>query len=212
MIYGLLGTKLGMTQVFSEDGERIPVTVIQAGPVSVIQKKTQETDGYDAVQVGFKAYNEAKARKQTKAKTGHFKGQDVTRYMREFKTDDIAAIEVGQTFDVTLFEKGQIVDVSGTTKGRGFAGVMKRHNFAGGPGAHGHRFNRGTGSIGQSATPSRVFKNKKMPGQYGNVADTVQNLEVIEVDTELNVILVRGSVPGATGRLVAITKAAKENK
>ncbi|MDX2469634.1 MAG: 50S ribosomal protein L3 [SAR324 cluster bacterium] len=212
MINGLLGTKLGMTQVFSEDGERIPVTVIQAGPCTVIQKKTQDIDGYDAAQIGFKAYNKAKAAKQTKAKTGHFKGQEVTRFMREFSVDDIATIEVGQTFDVTLFAKGQIVDVSGTTKGHGFSGVMKRHNFKGGPGAHGHRFNRGTGSIGQSATPSRVFKNKKMPGQYGNVQNTVQNLEIIEVDTELNVIMVRGSVPGANGRLVEITRAAKTCK
>ena len=209
MINGLLGKKVGMTQVFSEDGERIPVTVLEVGPVTVIQKKTQDTDGYEAVQVGFGTLNKSKTAKQTKAKTGHFKGQEITRHLGEFIADDMGAIEVGQTIDASIFEVGKTVDVAGTSKGRGFAGVMKRHNFAGGPASHGHRFNRGTGSIGQSATPARVFKNKKMPGQYGNVRCTVQNLEVIQVDTELNVVLVRGSVPGANGKLIEIIKAVK---
>ena len=209
MLKGLLGTKVGMTQVFTEDGERIPVTVIQAGPVTVIQKKTQEVDGYEAVQVGFDELSESKKKNQTKAKVSHFKDQAVTRYLNEFQAEDMGSIEVGQTFDVTIFEKGQMVDVAGTSKGRGFSGVMKRHNFSGGPASHGHRFGRKTGSIGQSAWPSRVFKNKKMPGQYGNVRKTVQNLEIVDVNTDLNVILVKGAIPGPNGRLVEVHKAVK---
>jgi len=210
MLNGLLGKKIGMTQVFTEDGVRIPVTVIQAGPVTVTQKKTMEKEGYEAVQVGFDEFNDAKARKVTKALLGHFGENKPTRHLHEFKASDLAAIEVGQSFDVTLFEKGQMVDVSGTSKGRGFSGVIKRHNFAGGPQSHGHRrFKRSTGSIGQSAWPSKVMKNKRMPGQYGNTRITVQNLEIIEVRAEMGVILVRGAIPGPSGRLVEVKKAVK---
>ena len=209
MLKGLLGKKVGMTQYFTEDGERLPVTVVEAGPVTVIQKKTLDNDGYEAVQVGYDELNDAKAKKKSKALKGHYGDNALTRHLKEFATDDIASIEVGQTFDVTLFEKGEVVDVSGTSKGRGFAGVIKRHGFAGGPGSHGHRFNRGTGSIGMSATPARVWKNKKMPGQYGNARSTTQNLQIVDIDTELNVILVKGSIPGPNGRLVEIKKAAK---
>lgn len=213
MLNGLLGKKVGMTQVFTEDGDRIPVTVIEAGPVTVTQKKTEEKEGYNAVQVGFDELNEAKARKVSKALKGHFAEVAPTRHLKEFKAEDISAVEVGQKFDVSIFEKGQKVDVTGTSKGRGFSGVVKRHGFGGGPQSHGHRrYKRGTGSIGQSAWPSRVFKNKRMPGQYGNETVTVQNLEIIEVKPELNVILVKGAVPGANGRLVSIQRAVKANK
>ncbi|MDT8445378.1 MAG: 50S ribosomal protein L3 [bacterium] len=213
MLNGLLGKKVGMTQVFTEEGERVPVTVIQAGPVTVTQKKTEEKEGYNAVQVGFDELNDAKARKVTKALLGHFGDLKPTRHLHEFAAEDMAAVEIGQSFDVTIFEKGQKVDVSGTSKGRGFSGVIKRHGFAGGPGGHGHRrMLRSTGSIGQSAWPSRVFKNKKMPGQYGNAAVTVQNLEIVEIRPEMNAILVRGAVPGPNGRLVAIKHAVKGRK
>lgn len=209
MLNGLLGKKVGMTQFYTEDGERVPVTVVQAGPVTVIQKKTQETDGYEAVQVGFEELSESKAGKKPKALKGHFKEQKITRYLAEFKAEDISAVEVGQTFDVNLFKAGDKVDVAGTSKGRGFSGVMKRHNFGGGPASHGHRFNRGTGSIGMSATPARIFKNKKMAGQYGNARVTVQGLEVVNVDTDLNVLLIKGAIPGPNGRLVEVKQAVK---
>jgi len=210
MLNGLLGKKIGMTQVFNEDGVRFPVTVIQAGPVTIIQKKTTEKEGYEAVQVGFDELNEAKARKVNKSILGHLGENKATRHLHEFAVSDINGVEVGQSFDVSIFEKGQVVDVSGTSKGRGFAGVVKRHNFGGGPQSHGHRrFKRSTGSIGQSATPSRVMKNKKMPGHYGNARVTVQNLEIIEIRPEMGVILVKGAIPGPSGRLVEIKKAAK---
>lgn len=209
MLSGLIGKKVGMTQVFTETGDRVPVTVIELGPVTVIQKKTVETDGYNAVQVGYEPVPEGKLRNVNSPMKGHFADQAPTKHLKEFKTDKIDEIELGQTFDVSLFEKGQFVDVTGTSKGRGFSGVMKRHNFAGGPGAHGHRFNRGTGSIGQSATPARIFKNKKMPGQYGNAKVTVQGLEVVDIKPELNVMLVKGGIPGPNGRIVEVKPAVK---
>ncbi|MGK0290085.1 MAG: large subunit ribosomal protein L3 [bacterium] len=204
MLEGLLGKKVGMTQVFTEAGLRLPVTVIELGPVTVIQKKTDAKDGYNAVQVGYQTISEGKRHKVSKALQGHFGEAAPTKILREFKTDSIDAIEVGQTIDLSMFEKGQKVDVVGTSKGRGFAGVMKRHNFKGGPGAHGHRFHRGTGSIGGSATPARVFKNKKMPGHYGNTQVTVQGLEIVDIRPELNAILVKGGIPGPSGRLVEV--------
>ncbi len=209
MLNGLLGKKVGMTQFFTEDGERIPVTVVQTGPVTVIQKKTVEKDGYQAVQVGFEEIAKSKERNVIKPIKGHFKEQKPTRLLREFRTENIDEIEIGQTFDVSLFEKGEIVDVSGTSKGHGFSGVMKRHNFAGGPGAHGHRFNRGTGSIGQSASPAKIFKNKKMPGQYGNTRVTTQGLEIVDVNKDLNVLLIKGAIPGPNGRYVEVKRTAK---
>lgn len=212
MLNGLLGKKVGMTQIFTEEGERIPVTVIEAGPVTVTQKKTEAKEGYNAVQVGFDELNEAKARKVSKALKGHFGDVGPTRHLGEFAVEDMAAVEVGQKFDVSIFEAGQKVDVTGTSKGRGFQGVVKRHNFGGGPASHGHRrYKRGTGSIGQSAWPSRVFKNKKMPGQFGNETVTVQNLVIVEVKPEMNVILVKGAIPGPNGRLVTVQHAVKAN-
>jgi large subunit ribosomal protein L3 len=209
MLSGLIGKKVGMTQVFTESGDRVPVTVIELGPVTVIQKKTVETDGYNAVQVGYEPVPEGKLRNVNSPKKGHFGDQAPTKHLKEFKTDKIEEIELGQTFDVSLFEKGQFVDVTGTSKGKGFSGVMKRHNFGGGPGSHGHRFNRGTGSIGQSATPARIFKNKKMPGQYGNAKVTVQGLEVVDIKPELNVMLVKGGIPGPNGRIVTVQPSVK---
>lgn len=198
-----------MTQFFTEDGERVPVTVLQTGPVTVIQKKTQEKDGYQAVQVGYDEIPKSKERNITKPTKGHFRDQKPTRHLREFKVENIDEFEIGQTFDVTLFEKGEIVDISGTSKGRGFSGVMKRHNFSGGPAAHGHRFNRGTGAIGQSASPAKIFKNKKMAGQYGNERVTVQGIEIVDVNKDLNVLLVKGAVPGPNGRFVEVRRTSK---
>jgi len=212
MLNGLFGTKVGMTQFFTEEGERVPVTVVKTDPVTVVQKKTMEKDGYEAVQVGVDELSEAKVRNVTKPLKGHFKEQKPTRYLREAVAEDFGAIEVGQAIDVTMFKKGDLVDVSGTSKGRGFAGVMKRHNFKGGPAAHGHRFNRGTGSIGQSASPAKIFKNKKMSGQYGNARVTVQRLEIVDVNPDLNVLLIKGGIPGPNGRLVEVRKTAKPKK
>lgn len=212
MLNGLIGKKIGMTQYFTAEGERIPVTVVQTGPVTVIQKKTLEKDGYQAIQVGYDTISESKLKNVIKPLKGHFKEQKPTRYLGEFRVDDLSAIEIGKTFDVSIFEKGELVDVTGTSKGSGFSGVMKRHNFSGGPGAHGHRFNRGTGSIGQSATPARVFKNKKMAGQLGNCQVTVQCLEIVDIDNNLNVLLIKGSVPGPNGRLVRVRKTVKFQK
>lgn len=212
MLNGLFGIKVGMTQFFTEDGDRIPVTVVKADPVTVVQKKTIEKDGYDAVQIGVEELPEAKKRKVNKPMKGHFKEQKPTRYLREVPVSDQAAVEIGQTFDINIFAKGDLVDVTGISKGRGFTGVMKRHNFSGGPAAHGHRFNRGTGSIGQSASPAKIFKNKKMPGQYGNNKVTIQRLEVVDVNTDLNVLLIKGAVPGPNGRLVEVRKTVKPKK
>ena len=209
MLNGLLGKKIGMTQYFNEDGERIPVTVVQTGPVTVVQKKTTDKDGYEAVQVGYEEVAKSKEKNVVKPLKGHFGEQQPTKMLKEFKAEKIEEVEVGQTFDVSLFEIGEKVDVSGTSKGRGFSGVMKRHNFAGGPASHGHRFNRGTGSIGQSASPAKIFKNKKMAGQYGNVKVTVQGLEIVDVNKELNVLLIKGAIPGPNGRYVEVRKTAK---
>lgn len=212
MLRGLFGKKVGMTQHFTESGDCIPVTVVKTDPVTVIQKKTKDKDGYDAVQVGIEELSDAKQRNITRPMKGHFGDQKPTRYLKELAATDIGGLEVGQAVDVSIFEKGEFVDVSGTSKGRGFTGVMKRHNFSGGPAAHGHRFNRGTGAIGQSASPAKIFKNKKMPGQHGNSRVTVQRLEVIDVNTDLNVLLIKGSIPGPNGRLVEVRKTVKPQR
>ena len=212
MLNGLLGKKLGMTQFFTEGGECVPVTVIQTGPVTVIQKKTKKTDGYDAVQVGFEEVKKSQLRNVTKPLVGHFGKQAPLRYLREFAADNIDSVEVGQQVTVNIFQKGERIDVAGTSKGRGFTGVVKRHNFRGGCDSHGHRFHRGTGSIGQSATPAKVFKNKKMAGQHGNSRVTVQGLEIVDIDSNLNVILVKGGIPGPNGRLVEVRKTTKGSR
>ena len=202
MSVGIIGKKLGMSQVF--DGrELIPVTVIQAGPCKVVQKKTVEKDGYEAVQLAFE--EEKKQGRVTKAIAGHFKkcGTAPHRFLREFR---MSGYEQGQDVKVDIFKKGELVAVSGVSKGKGFAGVMKRHNFAGGPGGHGSMFNRAPGSIGASAYPSRVWPGKKLPGHMGAATVTVKNLQIVEVRPEQNLLFVRGAVPGGDNALVLITK------
>ncbi len=209
MMKGILGKKLGMTQVFAADGSRIPVTVVEAGPCVVLQKKTVETDGYNALQLGFGA---RKAHRVNKPAMGHFKkaGQGAFTHVREIRADDIAEHNVGDAITCdTVFAPGDLVDVMGTSKGKGFQGVIKRWNFAGGRNTHGSMFHRRPGSIGCSAWPSRVFKGKKMAGQMGNARVTTQGLQVVEVRPELNLLLIKGAVPGPKNGLVVIRKGVK---
>ncbi len=206
MINGLLGKKIGMSQTFAADGRRIPVTVIEAGPCTVLQLKTVATDGYDAVQMGFGVKSPQRV---NKPEMGHFKkaGQGAFVFVREF---DIAGVcAVGDQVACTMFKPGDLIDVTATSKGKGFQGVIKRWGFSGGRASHGSMFKRRTGSIGQSATPSKVVKGKKMPGQMGNQRTTTQNLIVVDVRPEQNLILVRGAVPGPKNGLVEIRKGIK---
>jgi len=209
MFKGLIGKKLGMTQVFDEDGAAVPVTIIEAGPCFVTQIRKIEKEGYSAVQLGFE---ETKEKKLTKGQLGHLKhlGGKPLRYLREFRTKT-AGVKVGDKMDVSQFEKGFHVDVVGISKGKGFAGVIKRWNFSGGPKTHGQSDrHRAPGSIGATTTPGRVFKGKKMPGHMGSHRVTSQNVKVILVDEEKNLIGVRGSVPGPKGGLVVIKEARKQ--
>ncbi len=208
MLDGLMGYKLGMTQVFSETGKLIPVTLLELGPCKVVQVKTEESDGYDSVQLSF---SEVKEHRVTKPILGHYKKASLSpaRFLREFKADN-GDLSVGQVVTSELFKKGEFVDVSGVSRGKGFQGVMKRHNFSGGPASHGSHFHRAPGSIGNSATPSRVWKNKAMPGQMGNKPVTTQNLEVIEVRPEQNIVLIKGAIPGGTKGLVVVRKSIKK--
>lgn len=200
---GILGKKLGMTHIFIEDGRSIPVTVIEAGPCCVIQIKTKENDGYEAVKVGFSEIR--KEKKVGKPMSGVFKKAGVKPYriIKEFKMGDL---KVGDFVTVGMFNKGDIVKVSGISKGKGFQGVMKRHNYAGGPGSHGSMFNRAPGSIGASSYPSRVWKNKGLPGHMGSETTTVKNLRVVEVRPDQNILMLRGAVPGAAGTYIEIRK------
>lgn len=202
---GILGRKLGMTQVFTEDGNVIPVTVIEAGPCVVLQKKDLQTDGYQAVQLGF-----ADKKRANKPEAGHANKAGTTpkRYVREIRGVDLAAYEVGQVILADTFAPGDIVDVTGVSKGKGFAGAIKRHNQARGPMAHGSRYHRGPGSLG-SINPNRVFKGQTLPGRMGGERVTVQNLEVVKVDAERNLLLVKGSVPGPKKSFVTIKTAVK---
>ena len=199
----ILGKKLGMTQVWSDDDRLVPVTVIEAGPCFVSQVKTEDTDGYHAVQL---AYGDVKPQKVNKPETGHLAkaGVDPRRHVREFRVSDGGAFKAGDEIKVDVFEPGDTVHVSGTSKGKGFAGVIKRHNFSGGRATHGSHFHRTPGSIGQAATPSRVFKGKKMPGRMGGDTVTVRNLEIVRVDAEQNLLVVKGAVPGGKGSLLTI--------
>lgn len=203
----ILGTKIGMTQIFGEGGRVIPVTAIVAGPCTVVQKKTVETDGYDAVQVGF---GEIKEKKVNKPLKGHFAKADVAnkKYLREFRLDDISGMNVGDEIKVDVFEEGEKVDVSGISKGKGFAGPMK-HGLHRGPMTHGSKSKRVSGSMGMCSYPGRVFKGKVLPGHMGVEKVTIQNLEVIRVDAEQNLILVKGAVPGVKGGLVTVRNAVK---
>ena len=206
MTNGLLGQKLGMTQVFLESGRAVPVTVIEAGPCRVSQVKTKERDGYAAVQLAFRELPERKAAKPSK---GHFAKASlpVFRYVREFCA--LGEAQVGATVKADMFSKGELVDVIGISKGKGFQGVMKRHHFHGGPESHGSMFHRAPGSIGSSSWPSRVWKNMRMAGHMGNVRVTTQALQVVEVRPEEHLIFVKGAVPGARGSLVVIQKSKK---
>jgi large subunit ribosomal protein L3 len=207
---GILGRKLGMTQIFTESGELVPVTVIEATPNSVIQVKTKETDGYEAIQVGF---GEKRERLLSKPEKGHLAkaGAKSIRYLREFRSEGVAAfqdLKVGDTVGVDIFKSGELVDVTGTTKGKGFAGVIKRWGYARGPMAHGSKYHRGVGSLGATG-PARVFKGRKLPGRMGNVRRTIQGLEIIRVDAERNLLLVKGGVPGVRGSMVKIQASVK---
>ena len=208
MVDGILGKKLGMTQIFTESGTRIPVTVIEAGPCTVVQKKVADKDGYSAVQLGFGAQ---KAHRINKPQMGHFNkaGKGVFASLREMG-GDVDSYEVGaEILCSEIFTAGDIVDVAGVSKGKGFQGVMKRWNFSGGRSTHGSKFHRAPGAIGCSAWPSHVFKGKKMAGQMGNERVTVQNLEIVDVRAEQNLILIKGAVPGPKNGLVTIRKAVK---
>lgn len=207
MVEGLIGRKIGMTQVFGEDGTAYPVTVIQAGPCTVIQKKAPKKDGGAAVQIGF--VDGRGVRKPRKPELGHFKkaGVPVLRHLREVPCSSPDDVKEGDPILVDIFSVGEKVRVTGTSKGKGFAGVMKRHNFRGGEGGHGSMFHRRPGSIGASSYPSRVIKGMRMPGQMGNARVTVKNLVVLEADTENNLLVVKGAVPGAKGAYLMIRKA-----
>lgn len=208
----ILGTKVGMTQLFLEDGRVVPVTVVEAGPCTVVQKKTVERDGYSAIQVGFKTLSESRAKKlKNKPEQGHFKkaGVAATRYLREFRLDDAQNYEVGQSIGVDVFAKGDSIDVVGTSKGKGYTGPILRWNQHTGPMAHGSKYHRGVGSLSANSDPSRVFKNKHMAGQWGHERVTVQNLEVVRVDGERNLLFVKGALPGPNGGLLMIRDSVK---
>ena len=204
----LIGKKVGMTQIFDENGVVTPVTVIEAGPCVVAQVKTLENDGYEAVQLGF---GEVKENKLNKPEKGHFAKANVTakKHLREFRLDSIEGIKVGDELKADVFAAGDKIDVQGTSKGKGFQGVIKRHGQSRGPMGHGSMYHRRPGSMGSTSTPGRVFKGKKLPGHMGRVTVTIQNLDVVKVDLDKNVILVKGSVPGAKGAILKIKSAVK---
>ena len=202
---GLLGRKVGMTQFFDERGEAIPVTIIEAGPCTVTELRSTQRDGYTAVQLGFGTNKESRF---TRPALGQFKKRNLppSRHLREFRVESIEGLAVGQSLDVSIFEKGRHVDVQGVTKGRGFAGVVKRYGFSAGHASHGPTAGKQPGSIGASAYPSRVVKGKRLPGHMGNVNLTIKNLEVVAIDPEQNMLMVRGAVPGPTNGLVVVKK------
>ncbi|MGG2057083.1 50S ribosomal protein L3 [Lysinibacillus pakistanensis] len=207
MAKGILGRKIGMTQVFAENGDLIPVTVIEATPNVVLQKKTVETDGYEAIQVGFE---DKRIKLSNKPEQGHVAKANTApkRFIREFRNVNVGEYEVGQEVKVEIFAEGDVIDVTGVTKGKGFQGVIKRHGQSRGPMAHGSRYHRRPGSMGPVA-PNRVFKQKKLPGQMGGTVVTIQNLEIVKVDAERNLLLVKGNVPGSKKALVTVKTAIK---
>lgn len=208
---GLIGKKVGMTQIFDEKGMIIPVTVIEAGPCVVSQVKTVETDGYNAVQLGF---GEVKDHKVNKPKAGHFAKANVEakRHLREFRLEDVSNVKVGDEVKADTFEQGEKIDVQGISKGKGFQGVIKRHGQHRGPMGHGSMYHRRPGSMGSTSTPGRVFKGKKLPGHMGVQKITIQNLEIIKVDMDKNVLLVKGSVPGPKGAILKLKSSVKSCK
>lgn len=206
MSVGILGTKLGMTQVFDDEGRAIPVTVVQAGPCTVTQVKTQETDGYSAIQIG---YGEVAQKALSKPELGHLAKAEAPplRHLKEFRVGDVSSYELGQALTVNLFENGQLVDVIGTSIGKGFAGYQKRHNFRRGPMAHGSKNHRLPGSTGAGTTPGRVYPGKRMAGRLGGTRVTVRKLTVVRVDAERNLLLIKGAVPGKTGAFLTVEPA-----
>lgn len=208
MVQTILGRKLGMTQVWNDKDEIVPVTVIQAGPCTVAQVKTTETDGYEAIQIG---YGDIKEKRVNKPMKGHFAkaGIKPTRYLREVRVEDASEYSCGDQVTVANFEDVDHVDVTGISKGKGFQGVIKRHGFGGGPGGHGSHFHRAPGSVGMCATPSRILKGLRMPGHMGCDRVTVMNLELVSIDPEQNLMLVKGAVPGGKGALVTVRKAVR---
>jgi large subunit ribosomal protein L3 len=208
---GILGKKIGMTQIFTEEGKVVPVTVVEAGPMNVVQVKTTDIDGYNAVQVGYSDIKEKKVNKPIK---GHFsKAQvDFKKHLVEFRTEDASNFNIGDELKVDLFEAGDMIDVSGVSKGKGFQGVIKRHGQSRGPETHGSKYHRRPGSMGASSDPSRVFKGKKLPGHMGHKKVTIQNLEIVKIDTENNLLLVKGAIPGPKGGLLTIKESVKASK
>ena len=207
---GILGKKVGMTQIFTEHGEVIPVTVVEAGPVVVTQIKTTENDGYTAIQVGF---GDAKEKSLNKPQKGHLAAANtLKKHLKEFRVDSVEEYTVGQEIKADLFAAGELIDVTGISKGKGFQGPIKRHGQSRGPETHGSRYHRRPGSMGACSYPGRVFKNKKLAGHMGSVKVTVQNLEVVRVDADKNFILVKGAIPGAKGSVVTIKEAVKASK
>ena len=206
MFPGIIGKKIGMTQLFQENGETVAVTAIQAGPSVVTQIKSRDRDGYDAIQVGF-VENKVKQSQLSSPEKGHLRGLENVRYLREFRTDDVSSVKQGDKVDVSFLKQGDLVNAIGLSKGRGFAGVVKRHHFAGGPKTHGQTDrHRSPGSIGATTFPARVLKGQRMAGHMGNMRVTARNLEVIKADSERNLLLVKGAVPGANGELLVIEK------
>ena len=207
---GILGKKLGMTQIFTEEGIVVPVTVVEAGPNVVTQVKTVEKDGYNAIQVGFE---DAKEKSLNKPQKGHLAAANtLKKHLKEFRVDSVEEFTVGQEIKADLFAAGEKIDVTGTSKGKGFQGPIKRHGQSRGPESHGSRYHRRPGSMGACSYPGRVFKNKKLAGHMGSVKVTVQNLEVVRIDAEKNLILVKGAIPGAKGSVVTIKEAVKASK
>ncbi len=204
----IIGKKVGMTQIFDETGKVIPVTVIEAGPCVVAQVKTVETDGYNAIQLGF---GDVKESKLNKPERGHFAKANLglKKHLREFRVEDFEDVTVGTEIKADSFEAGDKIDVQGTTKGKGFQGVIKRHGQSRGPMGHGSMYHRRPGSMGPTSTPGRVFKGKKLPGHMGRVTVTIQNLDIVRVDMDKNVILIKGSVPGAKGAILKLRKSVK---
>ena len=207
---GILGKKIGMTQIFTEVGEVVPVTVVEAGPVVITQIKTVEKDGYNAVQVGF---GDVKEKSLNKPQKGHLAAANtLKKHLKEFRVDSVEGYTVGQEIKADLFAAGEMIDVTGISKGKGFQGPIKRHGQSRGPESHGSRYHRRPGSMGACSFPGRVFKNKKLAGHMGSVKVTVQNLEVVRIDAEKNLILVKGAIPGAKGSVVTLKEAVKASK
>ncbi len=208
---GMMGKKIGMTQIFDENGNVVPVTVVEAGPIYVTQIKTVDTDGYNAIQVGF---GDIKSKKVNKPLKGHYDKANVNprKFLMEFRVDDVTAYEIGQEIKADRFAGGEMVDVTGTSKGKGTQGAIRRWNQSRGPETHGSKYHRGPGSIGAASYPARVIKGMKMAGRMGNETVTVQNLEIVKVDTERNLLLIKGAVPGPKGGFVSVKSSVKTGK